>query len=192
MEETLRCDALPVTVSAPSELDDMDQLVRVYRARIFRYVLLSVRDRDLAETVTQDCFVRAYRARGRYRAECSVSTWLIKIATNLIRDHARRRGFQFWRTANVFSIDVPGIADRLASGQVSPEAGLVAQDRLRCVWRIVDSLSENQKKVFLLRFVEEMEISEIAEVTTMKVNTVKSHLHRALAAVRAGMSEARL
>jgi RNA polymerase sigma-70 factor, ECF subfamily len=192
MEETLTCEALPMTVTAPSELDDMDHLVRVYRTRVFRYVLLSIRDSDVAESITQDCFLRAYRARDRYRAECSVSTWLIKIATNLIRDHTRRRGFQFWKAASVFSVDLPGIADRLAGSQASPETRLVAQDKLRCVWQIVDSLSKHQKKVFLLRFIEEMEITEIAEVTGMKINTVKSHLHRALSAVRAGMSEAGL
>jgi RNA polymerase sigma-70 factor (ECF subfamily) len=102
----------------------------------------------------------------------------------------RKRGFQFWRSANVSSLDLAGVADRLATREVSAEARLLIQDKLRRVWEIVDSLSQRQRAVFLLRFVEEMEIAEISEATGLKSNTVKSHLHRALAAVRAGMKEA--
>jgi RNA polymerase sigma-70 factor, ECF subfamily len=190
MEDALSCEGIgPVTTSGSSELDDIDELMNVYRGRVFRYVMLSLRDRDLAESITQDCFLKAFRARSHYRAECSISTWLIKIATNLIRDHMRKRGLQFWRSANVFSLDVAGVADRLAAREVSAETRLLLRDKLRRVWKVVDSLSQRQRAVFLLRFVEEMDISEISEATGLNPNTVKSHLHRALAAVRAGTNE---
>lgn len=190
MEDTLRCEELgPITTSGSSELDDIDRLISVYRPRVFRYVMMSLRDSDLAESITQDCFFKAFRSRGQYRAECSISTWLIKIATNLIRDHMRKRGLQFWRSANVSSLDIAGVADRLAAREVSAEARLLIRDKLRRVWKIVESLSQRQRAVFLLRFVEEMDISEISEATGLKSNTVKSHLHRALASVRAGMNE---
>jgi RNA polymerase sigma-70 factor (ECF subfamily) len=58
------------------------------------------------------------------------------------------------------------------------------------VWRAVETLSEKQRDVFLLRFVEELELPEIAEATQMNVNTVKSHLYRALAAVKQRLGEA--
>ena len=191
MEDTLRCEELgPITTSGSSELDDIDRLISVYRPRVFRYVMMSLRDSDLAESVTQDCFFKAFRSREQYRAECSISTWLIKIATNLIRDHLRKRGLQFWRSANVSSLDIAGVADRLAAREVSAEARLLMRDKLGRVWKLVDSLSQRQRAVFLLRFVEEMDISEISQITGLKSNTVKSHLHRALASVRAGMKEA--
>ena len=83
-----------------AELEDIDTLCATYRSRIYRYALLSLRDPDLAESVTQDCFLKAYRARDEFRGDCSVATWLTRIATNLIRDSTRSRKFQFWKTAS--------------------------------------------------------------------------------------------
>src|SRR5579875_1652452 len=80
-----------------SELDNIDELDRVYRPRLLRYVAFSTGDQDLAETIVQDCLLKAYNARANFRGDCSVGTWLTHIATNLIRDHQRTRKFQFWR-----------------------------------------------------------------------------------------------
>ena len=90
----------PVRDRMIAELADVNTLCATYRSRIYRYALLSLRDPDLAETVTQDCFLRAYRARDDFRGDCSVATWLTRIATNLIRDSTRSRKFQFWKTAS--------------------------------------------------------------------------------------------
>src|ERR1700749_1662519 len=96
-----------------AELDDIDMLCATYRPRIFRYALLSLRDPDLAENVTQDCFLKAFRAREEFRGDCSIATWLTRIATNLIRDCTRSRKFQFWKAASVTAVDVGGMVDRI-------------------------------------------------------------------------------
>ena len=69
----------------PSELDDIDALDRVYRFRLLRFVAYSTGDQDLAETIVQDCLLKAYNARDSFRGDCSVYTWLAHIATNLVR-----------------------------------------------------------------------------------------------------------
>lgn len=173
------------------ELDDVDQLVRAYRSRVFRYALLSLKDRDLAETVTQDCFLKAFNTRSQYRGECSVYTWLIKIASNLICDQTRTRYFQFWKHAGTSSIDLSLLENQLVAQQQSAESDMLAQEKLRKVWTVVERLSARQKSVFLLRFVEEMEVLEIAHATGMKAGTVKIHLHRALGKIRAELGETR-
>ena len=89
--------------SAVSELDDVDALVRKYRPYVLRYSLAALKDRDLAESVTQDCFLRAFKFRSLYRGECSVRTWLTAIAINLIRESLRTRRFKFWQTGQCFS-----------------------------------------------------------------------------------------
>src|SRR5215831_4432839 len=81
------------------EIEDFERLVEQYRARVLRFVFASVRDWDLAETLTQDCFWKAYKHRRSFRGECSAMTWLMRIAVNLVRDHTRSRRFQFWRKA---------------------------------------------------------------------------------------------
>src|SRR5262252_9536586 len=81
------------------DLEDFEQLVGRYRTRVLRFVFASVRDMDLAETLTQDCLWKAYKNRDSFRGDSSVHTWLIKIAMNLIRDNARSRRLQFWKKA---------------------------------------------------------------------------------------------
>src|SRR5687768_2673361 len=81
------------------ELEDFERFVEHYRTRVLRFVFASVHDMDLAETLTQDCFWKAYKYRKSFRGDSSVHTWLIKIAINLVRDHTRSRRFQFWRKA---------------------------------------------------------------------------------------------
>jgi RNA polymerase sigma-70 factor (ECF subfamily) len=170
-----------------AELEDINTLCATYRSRIYRYALLSLRDPDLAETVTQDCFLRAYKARHEFRGDCSVATWLTRIATNLIRDSTRSRKFQFWKVANSTAVEAGDMADRLRSPGLSPEVSLVVREQLVKVWDSVASLPDKQRNVFLLRFVEEMELPEIATAMGLRVGTVKSHLHRGLAAVRRAM-----
>jgi RNA polymerase sigma-70 factor, ECF subfamily len=181
----------PVRGRMIAELADVNTLCATYRSRIYRYALLSLRDPDLAETVTQDCFLRAYKAREEFRGECSVATWLTRIATNLIRDSTRSRKFQFWKAASSAAAEVGAVADRLRSPALSPETTLMIREELTGVWDAVERLPGKQRSVFLLRFVEEMELPEIATAMGLHVGTVKSHLHRALAAVRKAMERTR-
>jgi RNA polymerase sigma-70 factor, ECF subfamily len=181
----------PVRDRMIAELEDVNTLCATYRSRIYRYALLSLRDPDLAESVTQDCFLRAYKARDEFRGDCSVATWLTRIATNLIRDSTRSRKFQFWKAANATAVEAGDIADRLRSPGLSPEDFLLIRQELREVWDAVATLPGKQRSVFLLRFVEEMELPEIATAMGLHVGTVKSHLHRALAAVRKAMERTR-
>src|SRR3954454_16652846 len=79
------------------ESEDFDSLVRQYRPRVFRFILASLRDRETAENLTQDCFVRAYQARDRFHGASSVATWFLQIAANLVRDHESSSRLKFWR-----------------------------------------------------------------------------------------------
>src|ERR1700679_266876 len=104
-----------------AELADVNTLCATYRSRIYRYALLSLRDPDLAETVTQDCFLRAYKARQEFRGDCSGATWLPRMATNLIRDSTRSRKFQFWKAASSTAAEVGAGAHPLRCPGFSPE-----------------------------------------------------------------------
>lgn len=166
-------------------LDDMDTLVATYEQRIFRFHLFSLRDRDTALTLTQDTFLRAWAARASFRGDCAVSTWLMRIALNLVRDHTRTDRFRFWKHAAQTSVDVSDLSDHLPNRDSSPESRLIAHEQLALVWDSVAQLSDRQRHIFMLRFVEELELSEIADITGMPISTVKTHLYRALASIRA-------
>jgi RNA polymerase sigma-70 factor (ECF subfamily) len=167
-----------------SELDDIESLVRSYRPRLLRYVAYSVGDPDLAESITQDCLLKAYTSRGSFRGDCSVNTWLFGIANNLIRDQLRSKKFHFWRKAGATAVDITDIASVEPSGERSPEAQLLLRERASRVHLALKYLSNHQRRVFILRFLEEMEVQEISAITGMPANTVKTHLYRAVTAIR--------
>lgn len=185
MERTLACDA---DAASTEGLRDFDTVVRLNRPRIFRFVLASVRDRELAENLTQDCFLKAYQARDQFRGSASVGTWLMQIAANLIRDHEGSNRLKFWRRI-LGGVDVGEIGNWVSDQQRSPEARVLARERVEAIWSVVTSLSERQRTVFLLRFVEDLEILEIAAITGMKEGTVKTHLFRALQVLRARLEQ---
>jgi RNA polymerase sigma-70 factor (ECF subfamily) len=156
-----------------------------HRPQIFRFLLSSLRDPDLAETLTQDCFLKAHRNWGSFRGESSAMTWLMRIAINLQKDHWRNRRMQFWRQTRTNAVDLDEASDWLPSGESGPEQRLLAHEQVGKVWQAVEKLSERQRTVFLLRFVEEMELSEIARTAGLSEGTVKAHLSRAVGKVRA-------
>jgi RNA polymerase sigma-70 factor (ECF subfamily) len=182
--------AVPIPASTP--FDDIDQVVTTHQKRIFRFLFSSLRDADLAHTLTQETFMRAWTTRFAFRGECSVPTWLTRIALNLLRDHTRTNRFRFWRRASTTSVDANEIAPFLPSAESPLDSRLIASEQMSLVWKTVDELSPRQRTVFLLRFVDEMELPEISVATGIPLSTVKSHLYRALAAVRARHANASL
>ncbi len=166
-------------------LDDFDVLVRLHRPRIFRFILASLRDRETAENLTQDCFVRAYQARNQFRGASSIGTWFMQIAANLVRNHESSSRLKFWRRMLHSSPDVSDIGHSIPDQQQSPETAALVQEQVQAIWAAAATLPARQREVFLLRFVEDMDLLEIAEVTGMKEGTVKAHLFRALHSVRA-------
>ena len=175
----------PVVTAA----DGVEEWMRLYRGRVFRYILFATRDEDVAESLTQDCFLRAHTAQSSFRGECAMSTWLMRIAVNLVRDHQRNMKLRFWKRAAM--LDAAEMSDRLPDMKSSAEHRLIARERVATVWRAVEALSERQRNIFLLRFVEELELPEIAEAMQLNLNTVKSHLYRALNAVKQQVGETR-
>jgi RNA polymerase sigma-70 factor (ECF subfamily) len=168
--------------SAAADLQDFDTLVRNEQRRIYRVLFSMLRDSDAADTLTQECFLKAYEHRKRFRGECSLRTWLLRIAVNLARDHLKNRRLQFWR--RLAEAADPERLHTAPDLQASPEQQLIAREELAKVWAALDDLSPQQRVVFVLRFVEDMDIDQIAEATSLRPGTVKAHLFRATTALR--------
>ncbi len=171
-----------------AEFADFDALVLAEQRRIYRVLLAMLRDPDAADSLTQECFLKAYEHRKRFRGECSVRTWLMRIAVNLARDHVKSRRWQFWR--QLFSSPAsPEETFEPVDPHASPERSLLARERLAHVSAAVDNLPSRQRAVFVLRFLEEMSVEEIAQATSLRPGTVKAHLFRAVSAVRERVKE---
>ncbi len=163
-----------------------DAIVRQYQQRVYRVILLLVKDGDAADSLTQDCFLRAYEKRTSFRGECSVSTWLLRIAVNLARDHHKSRRSAFWRRlVGLQDGDTEnGAALEVCAPEPSAERSLLAREMLQQVWQAAAVLPQQQRTIFLLRFAEEMPLAEIAQVLGIETGTVKAHLFRAIAKVK--------
>ncbi len=182
MEETLTVPGISATGWTAAEFDD---IVRQHQARIYRVLWCELRDDEAAATLTQDCFLKAYRGRSEFRGEASVSTWLVRIAVNLARDYQRNRRQSFWRRLRGSNAREAELATDGAE-DTTPRAdrALLAREQLQRTMAAVKSLSPQQQTAFHLRFLEELSIEEVAEAMGIGVGTVKSHLSRAVNALR--------
>jgi RNA polymerase sigma-70 factor (ECF subfamily) len=178
-------EAMTVRAAEDISAQEFSRIVESHRSQIFRFLLASMRDVDLAETLTQECFLKAHRNWSRFRGDSSPMTWLMRIAINLQKDHWRNRRMQFWRSTRTNAIDLDEASEWLPSGERTAEQQILAREQVAQVWNAVANLSERQRTVFLLRYVEERELSEIAQATGLSEGTVKAHLSRALGKVRA-------
>jgi RNA polymerase sigma-70 factor, ECF subfamily len=163
---------------------DFALIVSQHQKRVYRVLFLMLKNAEDADNLTQDCFLRAYTTRAQFRGECSVQTWLLRIAVNLARDHVKSRRASFWKRLVGLDGDGPDPVPEPVAGNPSAERGLIARETLDAVWQTVEQLSQRQKEVFLLRFVEEMELREIAEILDLNIGTVKAQLFRAVSRVR--------
>jgi RNA polymerase sigma-70 factor (ECF subfamily) len=190
METTLN----PVLGAAAQRVtaEEFDAIVRRHQRRVHRFLLMLLRDADEADNLTQECFLKAYQNLSSFRGECSLETWLLRIAANLARDHSRNRKASFWK--RLLGLDDgtdEGPAGRAIAPEASPERALLAREEVRAIWEVAGKLSQQQRAVFLLRFVEEMELHEIATTLGLQVGSVKTHLFRALQTVRGKLRDLR-
>jgi RNA polymerase sigma-70 factor, ECF subfamily len=177
--------------------ENFDQLVSLHQKRIYRLLISLLRDPDAADTLTQECFLKAYTSRSSFRGECSVETWLYRIAVNLARDHIRNRRAAFWRRlfasqqSQSRSEDLEDVAQTIPDKRPSLERNLLAKEEVDLVWKTAQQLSPMQREVFLLRFAQDMSLEEISQTLEVQLGTVKAHLSRALSTVRARVKEHR-
>jgi RNA polymerase sigma-70 factor (ECF subfamily) len=177
--------------SHPGELTDMEILAEVsagnvdaygkivsrYNGRLYNFIYRFVGDRETAEDIVQETFLRAFRKRKEYRAIANFSTWLFTIAGNLAKSELRRR--KRWR---LFSLDRDEESDTgmdLPDESYRPDKvaeSSMADDQIQ---EAIAELPENYRQVILLRDVEGMSYQEIAEIIDCPVGTVKSRVNRA-------------
>src|SRR6478672_3739513 len=128
-------DMQPAATAEATPFDDLDAVVATHQKRIFRFLLSSIREPDLAHTLTQETFLRAWTTRSAFRGECSIATWLTRIALNLLRDHTRTQRFRFWRRVSTSSVDASEIAAFLPHPDSSLDSRLIASEQMALIWQ---------------------------------------------------------
>lgn len=163
------------------------ELLGRYRDPIISYLYRMVQNRDIAEELAQEVFVRVYLSRARYEPAAKFSSWIFRIATNLVfnwsRNHRHERGQE-----SVDALEVRGIRRPLADPR-SRIDDLLVKEALRAeVRRAVARLPERQRAVVMLHKYEEMGYAQIARTLGCSVQAVKSLMFRAYETLRAQLA----
>jgi RNA polymerase sigma-70 factor (ECF subfamily) len=179
-----RLDLLALQQRDPSAFR---QLVETYSQRIYNLGLKMSGDPDLAEDILQETFVNAYRAIDRFEGRSHISTWLYRIAHNVVLMRLRKEK----RTPDIRSLEDDVDLDTLPTvgqWQDAPERRLLQAELLQKMDEAVADLSEGLRIAFVLRDIDGLSTAETAEVLDLSETAVKSRLHRARLALRSKLA----
>ncbi len=155
------------------------RLLELHHQRVYRTAYALVADADEATDITQETFLKAWRALPGFRGDATLSTWLTRLALNAARDHLRRRRVQ----ATLDTL-------RGGPGPVGDDPARAVADRDE-LGRALGQLSARAREVVALRYGRDLSLAEIAAILDCPEGTVKSRLHGALTRLRAIMRAAR-
>ena len=171
------------------------ELLTRYERPVFSLIFRMVRDRETAEDLAQETFIKVLNNLDRYSPEFKFSSWLFKIANNLTIDHLRRR--------RVDTISIEGAPDAVTaesaratsiavvSAGESPLEELESKELGTAIERAIGKLRPEYRACIMLRHVEDKSYEEIAEIVKLPLGTVKTYIHRARHELRAALGEVR-
>ena len=159
------------------------ELIRRYERPVFSLVLRMVRDRQLAEDLAQETFIKALNAISSYRPEFKFSSWIFKIANNAAIDHLRRRELDTLSidgAPNATSAeDIEATALQVGDKGETPLAELEARELGTAIEQAIGRLRPEYRSCIMLRHVEGLAYEEIAQLLDLPLGTVKTYIHRA-------------
>ncbi|HRP09107.1 MAG TPA: sigma-70 family RNA polymerase sigma factor, partial [Gemmatimonadales bacterium] len=159
------------------------ELIRRYQRPVFSLVFRMVRDRELAEDLAQETFVKVLNAIESYRPEYKFSSWIFKIANNAAIDHLRRRNL------DTLSLDgsphaatseaIEATTLQISDGNESPLEEVANRELGGYIENAIGKLRPEYRNCILLRHVEGRPYEEIAKIPDLPLGTVKTYIHRA-------------
>ena len=162
-----------------------ETLVARYQEMLLRHLLRTVRDKDAADDLLQEVFLRVWTHAEQWQGRGACKAWLFRIATNLALNHLRSAQRHRQQPLEV-STDVPGEEDEssipawmIDAASPDPDEALVHAERYELLQRLVGRLPTEKREVFRLVYEAEMEIREVARALDIPEGTVKSRLHYA-------------
>ncbi|MDQ6828077.1 MAG: sigma-70 family RNA polymerase sigma factor, partial [Gemmatimonadota bacterium] len=188
-------DADVVELAKNGRDDAFQELVRRYERPVFSLIFRMVRDRETAEDLSQDTFIKVLNHIDRYRPEFKLSSWLFKIANNLTIDHLRKRQLQTISIdgsphagtaaeVEATSLDVQSHSESALEEMESRELGSAIE-------QAIAKLRPEYRSCILLRHVDGRSYEEIAAALNLPLGTVKTYIHRARRELRDALEHTR-
>ena len=174
------------------DVSQLGQLFERYHTRLFEFLSRMTGNRVAAEDLVQDVFVRILKYRGTYRDDGRFETWLFRIARNQCIDESRRRAHRKHPSLDAPTgneADGPTLHERVAGKEHGADRRTVGNELKQRMAQAIDALPEEQREVFVLRQVQNLAFKEIAEITGVSENTVKSRMRYALERLQGALAE---
>lgn len=180
-------DALLVDRAKNGDASAFGALVEKYSSFVYRTVFYDIKNREDAEDLSQDVFIKAYGALNGFRYDSEFSTWLFRICKNTVYDYLRKYGKNKTVSLSDMTYDEDGekeaeIPD--ASGAFEPEKQVISNETSRAVQEAIRQLAQEHRDVIVLREIEGYSYAEIADILSLEEGTVKSRLSRARGALK--------
>jgi RNA polymerase sigma-70 factor (ECF subfamily) len=183
-------DSVLVQQSQAGDPGAMERLILKYQNRIYNVILKMCGNPDDAAELTQETFVKVIESIEKFKGRSSFYTWLFRIAVNLTLNHCQRHARMVTRSLDAEERDLSTEAQQtlrdFLSDDRAPDPAMVAQSRELCdlAMQLLLKLEEPQRAVLVLRDIEGMNYTEIADVLNLELGTVRSRLSRARSSLR--------
>ncbi|WP_019640690.1 RNA polymerase sigma factor SigW [Paenibacillus fonticola] len=171
-------DARLVKLARQGDQESFADLVDLYKDKIFHLAYRMLLNRHEAEDIVQESFLRVYKNWERYDEKQKFSTWLYRIATNLCIDRLRKRKPNYYLDAEMNDQEGLDGYTLIPGDERTPESEYLLSETQQTIHHAIDGLPAKYKSVIILRYLQELSLSEISEVLDMPVTTVKTRLHR--------------
>ncbi|MCF8714350.1 sigma-70 family RNA polymerase sigma factor [Joostella atrarenae] len=181
MEQTLQDSAL-VAQYIKGDEKSLEILINRHSQRIFSFIISKVYDKDVAEDIFQDTFIKVIKTlkKGNYNEEGKFLPWVMRISHNLVIDHFRRNSrmpkFEGSEDFNIFSV--------LGDPALNAERQIIKDQVENDVKKLIEGLPDDQKEVLLMRLYKDMSFKEISEQTNVSINTALGRMRYAIINLR--------
>lgn len=168
------------------------QLVRRHQGPLYNFALRQVRIQQVAEDVVQETFVRVVQNAADFKHEARFTTWVYTITRNLCIDQLRKRALRKHPSLDESKGeegDGPTLGEQTADPRASVEREATGTELKERIARAVDKLPDEQREVFLMREIANLPFKEIADITGVPENTVKSRMRYALERLQEALAE---
>lgn len=156
-----------------------DQLMEMYHDAVFNIILRMVHNRQEAEDLAQETFIKAYNSITSFNEEYAFSTWLFKIASNHCIDFFRKRKLKTYSMDEPVKYKDDEITHEYADHAPTVDKEMVASEKSRIIRQAIEKLPEKYRQAIILRHHEEKSYEEIAEILDLPLGTVKARIFRA-------------
>ncbi|MCQ2272444.1 MAG: sigma-70 family RNA polymerase sigma factor [Bacteroidales bacterium] len=186
MESIMLTDSELISLYLSGDESALKNLILRHERKIFTYILSSVKNKELAEDLFQDTFVKVINTLrlGKYKDEGHFVQWVMRIANNLKIDYFRRS-----QHLPMYSNDDFNVLDNIGIEEASIEQKIIQEQIYKDARDLVQHLPQEQRQVLEMRIYHDLSFKEIAEKTNVSINTALGRMHYAIANLRKLMEE---